>query len=77
MIAIQEPHGYIREVGALGASKATNWWVQVLRVMRNKEHISADGNTAVVGGIADNSNAGAAWVYTRRVVPGASRATNW
>jgi antibiotic biosynthesis monooxygenase (ABM) superfamily enzyme len=27
--------------------------------------LSADGNTAVVGGLADNSNAGAAWVYTR------------
>ena len=27
--------------------------------------ISADGNTAMVGGYADNSNAGAAWVYTR------------
>jgi len=27
--------------------------------------ISADGNTAIVGGYYDNSNAGAAWVYTR------------
>ena len=27
--------------------------------------ISADGNTAIVGGPADNSNAGAAWVFTR------------
>jgi uncharacterized repeat protein (TIGR02543 family) len=27
--------------------------------------LSADGNTALVGGYADNSNAGAAWVYTR------------
>ena len=27
--------------------------------------LSADGNTAIVGGFADNSNAGAAWVYTR------------
>ncbi len=27
--------------------------------------LSADGNTAVVGGLADNSSAGAAWVYTR------------
>ena len=27
--------------------------------------ISADGNTAIVGGYADNSNAGAAWVFTR------------
>jgi hypothetical protein len=27
--------------------------------------LSADGNTAIVGGGADNSGAGAAWVYTR------------
>ena len=26
--------------------------------------VSADGNTAIVGGIADNSSQGAAWVYT-------------
>jgi FG-GAP repeat len=27
--------------------------------------LSADGNTAIVGGPNDNSNAGAVWVYTR------------
>jgi hypothetical protein len=27
--------------------------------------VSADGNTAIVGGQSDNSSAGAAWVYTR------------
>jgi hypothetical protein len=27
--------------------------------------ISADGNTAIVGGLGDNSNVGAAWVFTR------------
>ncbi len=27
--------------------------------------ISADGNTAIVGGSADNSNAGAAWIFSR------------
>ncbi|MCA6483276.1 MAG: IPT/TIG domain-containing protein, partial [Chitinophagaceae bacterium] len=27
--------------------------------------ISADGNTAIVGGYADNSNKGAAWIFTR------------
>jgi antibiotic biosynthesis monooxygenase (ABM) superfamily enzyme len=27
--------------------------------------LSGDGNTAIVGGRADNSNAGAAWIYTR------------
>ena len=31
----------------------------------NSIAISADGNTAIVGGPRDNSNAGAAWVYTR------------
>jgi gliding motility-associated-like protein len=27
--------------------------------------LSADGNTAIVGGISDNSGTGAAWIYTR------------
>src|SRR5204862_7198982 len=27
--------------------------------------LSADGNTAIVGGYIDNTNTGAAWVYTR------------
>ena len=27
--------------------------------------LSADGNTAIVGGLSDNGGAGAAWVYTR------------
>src|SRR5437879_6299446 len=27
--------------------------------------LSGDGNTAIVGGLVDNSNAGAAWVFTR------------
>ena len=27
--------------------------------------LSADGNTAIIGGLHDNSNAGAAWVFTR------------
>jgi len=27
--------------------------------------LSADGNTAIVGGLGDNSNHGAAWIYTR------------
>jgi hypothetical protein len=31
----------------------------------NSVALSADGNTAIVGGPSDNSNAGAAWVYTR------------
>ena len=31
----------------------------------NSVALSADGNTAIVGGVADNSYTGAAWVYTR------------
>ncbi|MBB3058875.1 cadherin-like beta sandwich domain-containing protein [Mucilaginibacter gotjawali] len=31
----------------------------------NSVAISADGNTAIVGGFGDNNNQGAAWVYTR------------
>lgn len=27
--------------------------------------LSADGNTAIIGGVADNSQVGAAWIYTR------------
>jgi hypothetical protein len=40
--------------GAVGGS-AQGWSVA----------LSADGNTAIVGGIYDNGNTGAAWVYTR------------
>src|SRR5260370_22793496 len=29
------------------------------------ESLSADGNTAIVGGFDDNNGVGAAWVYTR------------
>jgi hypothetical protein len=28
--------------------------------------LSGDGNTAIVGGVLDNNQAGAAWVWTRR-----------
>ena len=31
--------------------------------------LSADGNTAIVGGYGDNSNAGAAWVFVSPVAP--------
>jgi hypothetical protein len=31
----------------------------------NSVALSADGNTAVIGGNIDNANAGAAWVFTR------------
>ena len=36
--------------------------------------LSADGNTALIGGPCDNSNVGAAWVFTRSGGPGRSRA---
>jgi hypothetical protein len=39
--------------GAVGSEQDQGWSVS----------LSADGNTAIVGGYADNSNAGAAWVY--------------
>ena len=31
----------------------------------NSVAVSADGNTAVVGGYNDNNNLGAAWIFTR------------
>ena len=39
--------------------------------------LSADGNTAIVGGSLDNSIVGAAWVFTRSGGVGPSRATSW
>jgi hypothetical protein len=43
-------------VGAGGTGATNQGWAMA---------ISADGNTAIVGGYADNSNLGAAWVFTR------------
>jgi len=43
-------------VGSLPSGNATQGWSVAL---------SADGNTAIVGGVADNRVTGAAWVYTR------------
>ena len=43
-------------VGSGAIGKADQGWSVAL---------SADGNTAIVGGLFDNSNAGAAWVWTR------------
>ncbi len=39
--------------------------------------LSADGNTAIVGGYDDNSNQGAAWSIPEAVAPGLSRVQNW
>ena len=36
-----------------------------LALQGNSVVLSADGNTAIVGGFGDSSNMGAAWVYTR------------
>jgi FG-GAP repeat len=42
--------------------------------------LSADGNTAVLGGIVDNKLTGAAWVFTfsrATTLSGTSKAANW
>jgi hypothetical protein len=39
--------------------------------------LSGDGNTAVVGGLADNSNVGAAWVSSAAAPLGTSRSPSW
>jgi hypothetical protein len=39
--------------------------------------LSGDGNTGIVGGSEDNSGTGAAWLYTRSVVSGPSKAASW
>jgi hypothetical protein len=38
--------------------------------------LSADGNTAIVGGFYDNTGAGAAWVFTRSETPVREEAAN-
>ncbi|MGA8613148.1 MAG: hypothetical protein WB760_15900 [Xanthobacteraceae bacterium] len=38
--------------------------------------LSADGNTAMVGGRADNGDAGAAWVFVQPAMPGKSNGAN-
>jgi hypothetical protein len=38
--------------------------------------LSADGNTALVGGYYDNSGIGAAWIFTPVPAPAATAATN-
>ena len=44
--------------GSTGSTVGQGWSVS----------ISADGNTAIVGGLYDNTNQGAAWIYTRNGV---------
>ena len=39
--------------------------------------LSADGNTAIVGGLADNRITGAAWVYTAAAVSGPHTLRSW
>jgi hypothetical protein len=46
-------------------TSGTNRAVGTNNEFGNEVALSADGNTAVIGGFGDNSDAGAAWVYTR------------
>ena len=62
-----EPRGCSPAAAASGPSRAPSWsapapWepLQGFSVA-----LSADGNTAIVGGYGDNGSAGAAWVFTR------------
>lgn len=52
--------GVWTQLGKLVGTGATGKAAQGVSVA-----ISADGNTAIVGGHTDNSNAGAAWVYSK------------
>jgi hypothetical protein len=62
-------------LGSAPASATTAWAQQGLKLSGSGEignggfggsvSFSADGNTALVGASSDNSNAGAAWVFTR------------
>ena len=51
-----------------GPSGATSWLVQTRSEVPDKaipSRFLPDGNTAIIGGSADNRIIGAAWVYTR------------
>jgi hypothetical protein len=72
----QCPYGAAYGVGAawVFVRNGTTWTQQAKLVPNNNSGgasfassiaLSADGNTALVGGPNDNSNAGAAWVFTR------------
>ncbi len=53
---------------ASGPSRAASWSAPARLEPPEQGHsvaLSADGNTAIVGGPDDNSDAGAAWVFTR------------
>ena len=53
-LAVSQPDSKLVGTGAVGPAEQ-GWSVA----------LSAEGNTAIVGGIADNKVTGAAWVYTR------------
>jgi gliding motility-associated-like protein len=62
------PYGYTPEVVAYGHNRAINWWGtgNVTPALQGSSvSISADGNTALVGGPEDNNNMGATWVFVR------------
>ena len=48
-----------------------------LALQGNSVVLSADGNTAIVGGFGDSSNMGAAWVYTRSNGVWTQQAASW
>jgi hypothetical protein len=54
------PYPYYQQGNKLTGTGATGTAQQGTSVA-----ISADGNTAIIGGPTDNSNAGAAWIYVR------------
>jgi hypothetical protein len=62
------------------SSRVANWLLPAILAPRNRARVvavSADGNTAVIGGPQDNSGAGAGLGICRKTVPpGASRAQN-
>jgi hypothetical protein len=58
---------YARRQHVVAAGRKARWHRQYRRGERQGYSValSADGNTAIVGGYADNTVQGAAWVYTR------------
>ncbi len=64
----QAQRGYTPGAGECGLRRERNSWAQAppgLASQGNDVALSADGNTAIVGGYFDNGYTGAVWVYTR------------
>ena len=62
-----EPHGFGRGAAACGRNKEPNLSARALGSSRQGESVSlsADGNTAIVGGPSDGVGTGATWVWRR------------